>query len=144
MRWMILVVCLWLLGCTRTVYEPIRSVERVVDTVVCEVDDSSVLRALVECDSAGRVLLAELSHLHGERAHSRVDIDSSGRVEVVTRWRTRYVDRIKEVRDTITVVEVREIERPVRYVPRLFIYSFVFSVAALSYLGIRLYLRWKV
>lgn len=128
-----ILLLLLLAACTRTVYTPVYSEKVVVDTVVREVQDSSVVKALLECDSSGRVLISTINHLHGELANSKVEIDTTGRVEVVTRWRTKYVERVKEVRDTTTVVEIREVERVVKVIPRFFWWCF--GIALTSVLG---------
>lgn len=136
-------VVLLLFSCTHKVYVPTHSSFTVVDTVVRQVADSAVVRALFECDSNNRVVLRELYQARSEQAAGSLDIDSSGRVEVITRWRTQYIDRVKEVRDTTTVVEYREVVKTVKYVPRFFWYCFAVAMAAVGYLGFRLVLSMR-
>ena len=47
-----------------------------------------------------------------------------GELQVVTRWQTRYVDRVREVHDTVTVVDVQTVVERERYVPRFFWWCF--------------------
>lgn len=131
-------------SCTKTIYVPAKSSTVIIDTVVKQVADSAVVRALFECDSNNRVVLRELYEARGEQASGSVEVDSSGSIEVVTRWRTEYIDRIKEVRDTTTVVEIREIERVVKHVPRFFWYCFGFSALVVVGLGVKLYMYIKL
>ena len=121
------------IACTRTIYTPVYSEKVVIDTVVREVQDSSVVKALLECDSSGRVLISTIDHLHGELANSKVVIDTTGKVEVITKWRTKYIERIKEVHDTTTVVEIREVDKIVKVIPRFFWWCF--GIALTSVLG---------
>lgn len=113
MRWLIIIL---LTGCTRTLYTPVVSSHTIIDTVVMQTRDSAMLRALFECDSAGNVLLRELNHSKGLLA-SQDFAFSDNELRVETRWQTKFIDRMVEVRDTVTVVEVREVVRRERYVP---------------------------
>lgn len=125
-------------ACTKTIYVPTRSSTTIVDTVVSQAADSAVIRALFECDSNNRVVLRALQEAHSQNASGSLDLDTSGRVEVVTRWRTQYIERIKEVRDTTTVVEVREVVKTVKHVPRFFWGCFAFSVLAVGAIVVKL------
>jgi hypothetical protein len=107
----------------RTVYVPIRSHETVIDTVTAALPDSTLFRALFECDSNNRVILRQLSEYKGKQADQAVNIDG-GRIEVVTRWQTKYIDRIHEMRDTVTIVEARPAVKPERHIPRFFRWCF--------------------
>lgn len=124
-------------GCTRTIYTPQVRTQKVVDTLVQQVADSATIRALFECDSAGRVVLRELQETKGRMAAHEMSI-VDGEVRVVTRWQTKYVDRVTELHDTTTVVEVREVVRVERHVPRFFWWCF--AVAA----GTGLWSLWRV
>lgn len=138
MRWL-LALLLLCGGCTRNVYTPVRSSVVVVDTVVREVADSAVLRALFECDSNSQVVLRELYSSKGVGGSSDLGLDSSGRIEVVTRWQTKYIDRIEHLHDTTTVVEIREVEKIVRHVPRICWYSIALSVLTILFGGAKLF-----
>lgn len=118
-----------LAACTRTVYVPQVSYHRETDTLLMEVADSSLVRALLECDSNNQVVMRQLTQTSGHDSRQEIAIDS-GMMEVKTRWRTKYVERVRELRDTVTVVEVRESVRRERYVPR--IYRIAMAVAAAS------------
>lgn len=115
-------------GCTRAVYTPIVHTERVVDTVTQQVEDSLTIRALFECDSLGRVVLRELTETKGRLASHQMSVQN-GEVKVVTRWQTKYIDRIREVHDTTTVVELKEVVREVAHVPKFFWWCFGISAA---------------
>ena len=128
---------LLLSSCARTVYVPAVRSERVVDTLTRTMADSAVLRALFACDSLGHVRLAELHDAKGRMAEMEMQL-REGELQVVTRWQTRYVDRIREVHDTTTVVEVREVVRIERHVPRFFRICFVVALAAVCAGGWRL------
>ncbi len=129
-------------GCSKRAYAPAHSTTTIiVDTIVEQVADSSVVRALFECDSNNRVILRDLYQKHSSNGSEELEIDSTGRVEIVTRWRTKYVDRIKELRDTVTMVEIREVEKRVRYVPRFFWYCFGFSVLSVGGIILKLFVR---
>lgn len=118
-------------ACTRTIYEPVVRSERVVDTVVRTAPDSAVLRALFECDSLGNVRLAELHDAKGRMAEMETRLEE-GELQVVTRWQTRYVDRVREVHDTVTVVDVQTVVERERYVPRFFWWCFWVALAAVG------------
>ena len=118
-------------ACTRTIYEPVVRSERVVDTVMCTVPDSAVLRALFECDSLGNVRLAELHDAKGRMAEMETRMEE-GELQVVTRWQTRYVDRVREVHDTVTVVDVQTVVERERYVPRFFWWCFGVALVAVG------------
>ncbi len=123
-----------------TVAVPGSSTERLVDTLVQQVADSSVLRALFECDSLGQVRLRELHEVRGEMAAQQLAFED-GRLEVITRWRTRVVDRIHEVRDTVTVIELRDVVREVRHVPQFFWWCFGIALAAVGWVAVRLFMK---
>lgn len=126
------ILVLWALlntSCTRTIYEPMVKSEKIIDTVTCMVTDSAVLRALFDCDSLGNVHLRELHDAKGRMADMETQL-SDGELKVVTRWQTKYVDRIREVHDTTTVVEVREVTKLVKYVPRFFWWCFGIAVVS--------------
>lgn len=125
-------------SCTRTVYVPTVRSERVVDTLVRTESDSAVLQALFACDSVGNVRLEELHDAKGRLAEMATEL-RNGSLRVVTRWQTKYVDRIREVHDTTTVVEVRETVREVRHVPRFFWWCFAVALGSVLWVGWRLW-----
>lgn len=122
---LVLFVCL--LGCTRTIYTPVIQSRTVIDTVVAQLADSAMIRALFECDSAGNVLMTELHQVKGRMAEQSFDFgDNELRVE--TRWKTKVVDRFIEVRDTVSVVQIQEVIRREAYIPSLFKWCFVVAL----------------
>lgn len=124
-------------GCARTVYVPQTSYRSIVDTVVRQVADSALLEALFECDSAGKVVMRELNEAKGKLAGQEASF-SDGRLRVETRWKTEYIDRVVELRDTVTMVRVQtEVVRQ-RYVPGFF--KWCFAVA----LGGAVYGLWRI
>lgn len=129
-------ICL-LASCTRTIYEPAVRSEKIVDTILRTVPDSAVLRALFECDSLGNVRLTELYDAKGKMAAMETQL-KGGELTVVTKWQIRYVDRVREVHDTTTVVEVREVTRVVKHVPKFFWWCFGIALAAVCFGGWRL------
>ncbi len=124
-------------GCTRTVYVPVRSHETVVDTVTATLPDSALFRALFECDSNNRVILRRLFEYKGKNANQDIRVDG-GRVEVTTRWQTKYVDRIREVRDTVTIVKSPPAAKAERYVPRFFWWCFGIALGTALFAGFRI------
>jgi hypothetical protein len=108
-----------------------------VDTVVREVVDSAVLEALFECDSTGRVVLHELAETKGELARQQARFEE-GRLKVETRWKTRYIDRLVEIKDTVTVVELRETIREVKYIPKFFWACFAVALCAAGWVAWRI------
>lgn len=133
-------VVMMFFSCARTVYVPAVRTERVIDTLTRTVADSAVLRALFACDSAGHVRLQELHDAKGRMAEMEMQLQG-GELQVVTRWQTKYVDRIREVHDTTTVVEFRETVRVVRHVPRFFWVCFAVALLAVFVGGRRLWKR---
>lgn len=127
-----------LASCTRTVYEPAVRSEKIVDTVTQTVSDSAVLRALFECDSLGQVRLRELYDAKGKMADMQTRL-RDGELQVVTRWQTRYVDRVREVHDTTTVVELREVTKVVKHVPQFFWWCFGIAAATVCWGGWKLW-----
>lgn len=118
-----------LVSCTRTIYEPVVRSEKIVDTVTQTVSDSAVLRALFECDSLGNVRLRELYDAKGKMADMQTQL-KDGELKVVTKWQTKYIDRVREVRDTTTLVEVREVTKVVKHVPKFFWWCFGMAVVS--------------
>lgn len=129
--WRVLVLSL-LVGCTRTVYQPVVRTNTVIDTVTRTVGDSAMIRALFECDSAGRVLIRELEQTKGLFADQQMSFDS-GRLEVVTKWQTQYIERRVELRDTITLVQTQQIVRREAYVPQFFWWCLAVTVIVIGY-----------
>lgn len=118
-------------GCTRTIYEPVVKSHVLIDTVMQTVTDSAVLRALFDCDSLGNVRLSELHDAKGKMAQMETRLQD-GELKVVTRWQTKYVDRLQQIRDTVTVVEVREVVRTVKRVPAFFWWCFGITLGAVG------------
>lgn len=116
-------------GCTRTIYEPVVKSHVLIDTVMQTVTDSAVLRALFDCDSLGNVRLSELHDAKGKMAQMETRLQD-GELKVVTRWQTKYVDRLQQIRDTVTVVEVREVVRTVKHIPKFFWWCFAIALGA--------------
>ncbi len=142
-RWIILALALIALAsCTRRIYVPTTTSHTLIDTLVREVNDSSMINALLECDSLGRVQLQELEILKGEAAASEMTLQEN-RIKVETRWKTKYVDRLEYVRDTITLVEVQEVIKPDPYIPKFFWGCAIFAVLVLGWGIVRLILRLK-
>lgn len=113
MKWLILLA---LMSCTRTIYTPIVSSRTIVDTVVSQVADSALIRALFECDSAGNVLMRELEQSKGRTA-TQAFTYADNELRVETRWLTKNIERRVEIRDTVTVVEQYDVVRDEPYVP---------------------------
>ncbi|MEG2479510.1 MAG: hypothetical protein RSA50_04505, partial [Mucinivorans sp.] len=122
-----------LCSCTRTIYTPVHTTERIVDTLVRVEPDSSLLRALMECDSNNQVVMRSLDVVKGATAHSQATFHQ-GQLEVQTRWRTQYIDRVREVRDTVVVVQNRDVVRPVRHIPTLFWITFFLSISLVGFI----------
>lgn len=117
-------------GCTRTLYTPAVQRHTVIDTIVSQVVDSAMVRALFECDSLGNVLMTELHQSKGKLADQHFDFaDNELRVE--TRWQTKFIDRVIELRDTVTVVELKEVVTEKPYIPTLFWCCLAFSLVSL-------------
>lgn len=93
-----------------------------------------MIRALFECDSNNRVILRELTETKGKMASQDVNI-ADGKIEVVTRWQTKYIDRIREVHDTATVVQVQEVVKTVKHVPQFFWWCFGIALVAVGWIA---------
>lgn len=135
-----LIFCLIFSGCTRTVYEPVVKSHTLINTVTQTLTDSTVLRALFECDSLGNVQLKELYDTKGKMAEMQTQL-KGGELKVVTRWQTKYIDRVREVRDTTTVVQIQEVTKVVKHVPRFFWWCFGIALFAVGFGGWKLF-RW--
>lgn len=140
-QWFIaLVFLMCLLGCTRTIYTPVIQSRTVIDTVVAQLADSAMIRALFECDSAGNVLMTELHQVKGRMAEQSFDFgDNELRVE--TRWKTKIVDRFIEVRDTVSVVQIQEVIRREPYVPSFFKWCFVVALVVVGWGVVKIFAR---
>lgn len=135
MKYLILAL-VFFVGCARTIYTPVIQRHTIVDTVVEQVRDSATLRALFECDSLGNVLLTELKQTKGMMANQSFDFaDNELRIE--TRWRTKFIDRVIEIRDTVTVVEVREVVSEKAYIPTFFWICMGFTIVTIIYLFVK-------
>ena len=140
----IIVIMLLNYSCSRKL---IRSIEKtqtntttIIDTLVRTVPDSSVIRAYFKCDSNNRVTLSQLHQLQTENSSNELLIDSLGRIEVKTRWRTQVIERERIVRDTITRFETVDIEKRIPYIPSFvwwLISSLILACAVMGYFIIR-------
>lgn len=125
---------LLLLGsCTRTVYVPVASSRVIVDTVVGLSADSAMIRALFECDSSGRVLIRELSQLKGRNSNQSFLFENN-ELNLETRWQTKLIERLIEVKDTVTVVQERKIVTQKAFIPKFFWGCFAFSLLTLGWI----------
>jgi len=110
----ILVISLVLfLSCYRTVSTVVlsdstnvRYIEKVITEQVTLPADSSIVRALFECDSAGNVLILELSQILGERVLQNatfnnglfvVKANDKATKEIVTITKDSIIERYKEI-----------------------------------------------
>lgn len=107
---------------------------RTTDTITSTVPDSTALRMLFECDSIGRVRMRELEAYKGATASQDVNF-KDGELKVVTKWRTQYIDRIKEVHDTTVIDRVieREVIREVKRVPVFFWWCFAVALISVGW-----------
>ena len=139
------VICFFALtaGCTRTVHVPHVSYYREVDTITQTIADSSVIKALIECDENNRVILRELSETKGEAASQQLYIDN-GQIKIVTRWQTEYIDRVREIHDTVTVIEAREVTKTVKHVPKFFLWCFGIALISAGYTVLRILRHLKI
>lgn len=129
---LIAILALFLLGCRtariatsseqqQTTTDSLRTVEILRDTVVQVKADSSLLRALVECDSLGQAHLKQLlEYQAGDRLHpplvditnnvltARARIDS---MAIYLQLKDRYTERNKIQRVTRTITQTVEVNR---------------------------------
>lgn len=131
MRRYLLPLLLLSASCTKTIYVPQVSHKLLLDTIVEVVPDSSLVKALLECDSAGEVRIRELQEAKGRMASSQLEIKDN-RLTSATRWQTKVVDRIIEIRDTTTVIEYREVVREVKHVPKIYRWSLWIAIATIG------------
>lgn len=137
------ILCMALIsGCTRTIYTPVVRTEKIVDTLVQQIADSAALHALFECDSNNRVIMRALSETKGATATQDVSF-SDGELRVETRWKTKYVDRIHQVHDTTTVVEVREVVRTEKHVPTFFWWCFAVALITAGWGVVKIIRRFR-
>lgn len=135
-----LVFLLVFVGCTRRVYVPQVRSERIVDTIRLTEPDSAMVTALFECDSLGRVRLREIELYKGREASQEFTFaDNSLRIE--TRWRTQFIDRFHEIRDTLTVVETRTETRFVTKIPLFFWICFSICIGGILYIVYRIFFK---
>lgn len=135
MKYFILAL-VFFVGCAKPIYTPVIQRHTIVDTVVELVRDSATLRALFECDSLGNVLLTELKQTKGMMANQSFDFaDNELRIE--TRWQTKFIDRVIEIRDTVTMVEVREVVNEKPYIPTFFWICLGFTIVTIIYLFVK-------
>lgn len=127
----IVMLLLCVVSCTKTIYVPQVSREVVIDTLVKVAPDSAVVRALLECDSAGKVLMRELSLQKGEYASAEIEVKDNT-LTSQTRWRTQVVERVVEHRDTTTVVEVKEVVKEVKHVPAIYKWALGIAIATIG------------
>jgi lipoprotein len=88
MRVYIIILILFFASCTRTIYVPNTTTETVVetlrDTVVEISPDSSLLIALLECDSAGNVLIDRINELQAGKRLLPPQIDIKDNILTAT------------------------------------------------------------
>ncbi|MFI3294940.1 MAG: hypothetical protein R3Y19_02875 [Rikenellaceae bacterium] len=126
-------ILLLMLGCTKSVYVPQIHTHIVTDTITRTQPDSTLIRALFECDSLGEVRISEIEQYKGASANQQVDF-SSGEIRIETRWRTQYIDRVEMTTDTITVVREVEVVEREPYIPTIFWITFFFAILTVGYL----------
>lgn len=92
------------------------SLEKVTDTIIKVVADSSVIRALLECDSLGRVKIKALKQQNSdlqtqffELIDNQLTVKNSSKSEV----RVREVVKTDTVINTIEIPVVHEVEKEV-------------------------------
>lgn len=140
--WLFIVALLLagLTSCTKRLYVPVTSTKTIIDTIVKVQPDSSMFMALFECDSLNRVRIKELEQYKGKEASQNVEFKDN-RLTVETRWKTQYIDRIKEVHDTTTVIQEVEVVKTVKHIPTLFWWTFGIAIVAILYLGFKVFRR---
>ena len=104
MRAYIIILILFFASCTRTIYVPNTTTETVVetlrDTVVEISPDSSLLIALLECDSAGNVLIDRINELQAGKRLLPPQIDIKDNILTAT----AKVDRYRESATSQTII----------------------------------------
>ncbi len=140
----ILIFILLSSSCTRKIY---RSFEKnhlntttIIDTLVRTVPDSTTLLAFFKCDSNNRVVLSQIQHLQSKNASNQLLIDSLGKVEIKTRWRTQVIERERIVRDTTTIYKTISTEKHTPYIPS-FVWWIILALSTFCAILLWLFLR---
>lgn len=107
-------MCLLILGSCRTKYVPVESkADSVVVEKLVEVQlppDSSTIRALLECDENGRIVLAWLDIANSRNAQAQLTIDSLG--NLLAKMRTQQ-DTVYLPYKEVTVTKEVQVPYPV-------------------------------
>lgn len=138
----IFLIALLLDGCTKKIYVPVVREHKITDTITRTQADSAIIEALFECDSLGRVRMRQLEAYKGVSASNDINF-KEGALRVETRWRTQYIDRFVELRDTITVVDYCTKTVEVSHIPAFFWWTFAIALVALLYVIWRIIRKFK-
>ncbi len=120
-------------------YSKQHTVERIIDTVELIRSDTAIVEALLECDSLGRVRMAQIAEMGGALSELRTSLENNHlEVEVVSKEieRVREVIRIDTLYLERQITEVVEVERPT---PRWKQILMWIGLLAIGYLGLRVY-----
>lgn len=119
-------------GCSRKIITPSNRTT-IIDTITKTVADSALIRAVFECDSLNNVRVRELNQYKGDAATQNVDFKDNT-LKVETRWKTKYIDRITQIRDTVTITKIQNVDKIVTRIPTLFWCCLAFTCATIVYL----------
>lgn len=131
------------ISCSKRMYIPVTTTKTIIDTVTKTVPDSSLFMALFECDSLNQVRIKELAQYKGKEATQDV-VFKDGALKVETRWRTQYIDRIKEITDTVTVVNEVEVVKQVKHIPTFFWWCFGIALTLILWEVFKLLRKFKI
>lgn len=127
-------------ACTRRIYVPTVRSTTIIDTLVQTVADSALVNAVFACDSLNQVYIKQLDQYKGEQAKQKVTF-SENKLKIETRWKTKYVDRMIAVHDTVTVVQIQKVDKIVKQIPPFFWWCFAIAFAALIYIVLKIFVK---
>lgn len=127
---------------TKTIYIPVKQIKTVVDTVVERRIDSSMITALIRCDSNRQATIEYYESKLHNGSNTELSLKEN-KLRVETKWKTNVIDRVVTMIDTVTIVERVEVEVVKYKVPKLYKYCLYIVIGFLGFGAIKLFARFK-
>ncbi len=103
-------------SCAKTVYVPVNKTTKIIDTFVINQSDSNLLEALIECDSNQRATIKHYKSLLSDNSRQEATLKDN-KLNIITKWKTKHIDRIITKTDTITIVKEVVKDKIIKKVP---------------------------
>lgn len=124
-------------ACNRKIFVPVHTTRTIIDTIVQNRVDSALLDAVFECDSVNNVLIKKMKYSKSQSATQVFEFQDNN-LKIKTQWRTKIVDRIVEIKDTVTVIQTLKVDKIIYKTHSFFWVCFAIALMSVILLIIRL------